>query len=396
MPVNRHRSAPIATPSWRPGRRLLAACLLCLAAGAQGATDYRIVTFTDGLSIPWCLAFLPDGRMLVTERAGRLRFVAPDGTLGAPLEGVPEPYVRSQGGLFDVLPAQDFQTTGTVYLSYAGGTPEANNTRVVRAQLTDEGLVDAAQVFAVSPTKDTPAHYGGRLAWHGEHLLLTTGDGFDYREAAQDPASQLGKTLRFAVDGSVPADNPFASATDGTDPYVFTSGHRSPQGLVVTPDGEVFQHEHGPQGGDELNRLVAGQNYGWPLVGYGRDYSGALISPFERLPAYAEPEVHWTPSIAASGLAFYAGDRFPQWRGDLFVGALIEQSVRRVDLAAGRVVGEEILFTEIGERIRDVRTGPDGYLYVLTDTELTETSSGRILRIEPAAVSAPANQTTGR
>ena len=360
-------------------RSLLA--LLLLVVGPVQAAEYRIETVAEGLAWPWCIAFLPDGDRLVTLRGGELLRLDPEGTITVRYAGVPEPWVRSQGGLFDVLPDPAFAANGLVYLSYAHGTPDANATRVVRARLGANRLEDVTPILTVTPTKDTPVHYGGKLAFLPDGtLLVTTGDGFDYREAAQRRTNLLGKTLRIRTDGSIPDDNPFAG-DPAAEPAIWTLGHRNPQGLAVTADGTVWLHEHGPRGGDELNRLEPGLNYGWPVATFGLDYSGQRITPYTEYAGTEPPRFQWTPSIAPSGLAWYDGDAFPAWRGDLFLGALAAGGVRRVDLEDGRVVAEETVFPELADqRIRDVRTGPDGALWVLTDAE-----QGAVLRIVPAA-----------
>lgn len=339
---------------------------------------YELVTVAGPLAYPWGIAFLPGGELLVTERTGTLRRIGADGAISAPLTGVPEVFFRGQGGLLDVALDPRFAENGLVYLSYAHGDAEANATRIARGRLSEGGLEDLEVIFTVEPTKDTPQHYGGMLAFMPDGtLLVTTGDGFVYREAAQDRRSQLGKTIRINADGSMPADNPFAD--DPAAAAVWTWGHRNPQGLAVDPlTGTVYQHEHGPRGGDELNRLEPGHNYGWPAVTFGLDYTGARVSPYSELPGMEPPLQYWVPSIAPSGLAIYQGDAFPEWRGSLFVGALVNREVRRLTLVDGAVTGEEALFAELGERIRNVRVGPDDRLYLLTDSE-----QGRVVRVEP-------------
>ena len=359
--------------------RLLIPMLLAIAAAPLHA-DYRLVTVAEGLAWPWGLAFLPDGDLLVSERGGQLRRVSADGSIGPPLNGVPAVYFRGQGGLLDVALHPDFASNRLVYLSYAHGDRQANATRVARAVLTADGLEALELVHTVTPSKNTPQHYGGSLAFLPDRtLLITTGDGFDFREQAQNPDAQLGKTLRVSDSGAVPADNPFADRSDAAAP-VWTYGHRNPQGLVVDPDsGRVWQHEHGPRGGDELNLLKPGRNYGWPAITHGKDYSGAYVSPYTELPGMEQPRLYWVPSIAPSGLTLYRGEAFPAWQGDLFLGALVDREVRRIDLDGSRVAGEEALFGELGERIRNVKTGPDGRLYLVTDSE-----RGRIVRVEPS------------
>lgn len=342
--------------------RLYSALLTLGVASAALAGDYRLETWAEGLDLPWSIAFLPDGSALVTELRGTLRRISATGEVGEPLAGIPAVYFAGQGGLFDVALHPDFEVNGRVYLSFAEGGPDDNGTAVARGRLADGGLQDVEIIFRNFTRKDTPVHYGGRLAFLADGtLLLTTGDGFDYREAAQDVASGLGKVLRMDDDGRPAAGNPFPAS-----PWVYSYGHRNPQGLAVAADGTVWLHEHGPRGGDEVNRIEPAVNYGWPAITYGVDYSGAVISPFTEYEGMAQPVKQWTPSIAPSGLAVYEGPMFAEWIGDLLVGALVDREVRRLDLEDGRLAGEEILFEEVAERIRDVRVGPGGALFLLT------------------------------
>jgi glucose/arabinose dehydrogenase len=350
----------------------LAALLTLGLVSSAPAAGYRLDAWAEGLELPWSLAFLPDGSALVTELGGSLRRIDAQGTVGEPIVNVPPVYFAGQGGLFDVVLHPQFANNRLVYLSYAEGTPGDNGTAVARGRLVGNALEDVEVVFRNFTRKDTAVHYGGRLAFLPDGtLLLTTGDGFDYREAAQDVDSGLGKVLRMNDDGSAAAGNPFPGS-----PYVFSYGHRNPQGLAVSAQGDIWLHEHGPRGGDELNLIESGINYGWPAITYGLDYSGAVISPYSEWQGMAQPEKYWVPSIAPSGLSIYEGDLFPEWRGDLLLGALVDQEVRRIDLSGDRVVGEEALFEELNARVRDVRVGPEGALYVLTPD--------RIVRITPA------------
>lgn len=348
--------------------RISALCAMLIMALPLHAADYKLETIAEGFEFPWSIAFLPDGDLLVTQRTGQLLRVSADGASRKELDGVPASYFAGQGGLFDVVLHPRFAENRLVYLSLAHGTPEANATRVVRGTLGDDGLEDVEVILTVEPTKDNPQHYGGRFTFLPDGtLLLTTGEGFDYREKAQDLAVQFGKTLRINDDGSVPADNPFADV-DGPQAKVWTYGHRNPQGIVVDEDsGAIYLHEHGPKGGDEINVLTPGSNYGWPAVTYGDDYSGAKVSPFTSLPGMTEPVTVWVPSIAPSGFAVYRGDVFPAWAGSLLVGALVDKEVRRVSLDDAGGSEEEALLGEQEARIRDVRVGPDGAVYVLTD-----------------------------
>ena len=377
-------------------QRLVAALSALSLATCSQAADYRLETWAEGLDQPWSIAFLPDGSALVTELGGRLRPIGADGRVGEPVANVPAVYFAGQGGLFDVVLHPDFSRNRLVYLSYAEGSPQDNGTAIARgrlsgpasAQVSDRAspvsLEDVEVIFRNFSRKDTAVHYGGRMAFLADgSLLLTTGDGFDYREAAQNVDSGFGKVLRMNDDGSAAPGNPFPGS-----PYVYSYGHRNPQGLAVSRRGEIWLHEHGPRGGDELNRIEAGVNYGWPAITYGVDYSGAVISPYTEMEGMAQPVHYWTPSIAPSGLAVYEADLFPAWRGDLLLGALAAQQLRRLDMPAGEVAGpvagsrigatidEQRIFPEIAVRVRDVRVGPEGALYVLTPD--------RVLRVTPA------------
>lgn len=352
--------------------------VLALACFPLHAADYRFEIWALGLDLPWSIAFLPEGGALVTELGGRLRPIAPDGTVGEPLAGVPPVYFAGQGGLFDVVLHPEFESNRRVYLSFAEGTPDDNRTAVARGVFRDGMLADVEVIFRNFSRKDTSVHYGGRMAFLSDDtLLLTTGDGFDYREAAQDISSGLGKLLRLNDDGSPAAGNPFPES-----PYVYTYGHRNPQGLAIAPDGTVWLHEHGPRGGDEVNRIRPGRNYGWPAITGGVDYSGALVSPFTTWEGMEEPEWEWTPSIAPSGLAIYDGGQFPDWRGDLFVGALVAREVRRLEIVKGEPVSEQALFESLDARVRDVRNGPDGALYLLLPNRIV-----RVMSSEPVSQS---------
>lgn len=350
----------------------------CVAALSHA--DYRIETVTTGLAHPWSLAFLPDGRMLVTERTGQLRLIDAQGRLQAkPVGGLPTPFVATQAGLMDVALDPAFSRDPWIYLSYAHGSLDANNTRLARGRLIDGELRDVQVLFTAQPAKAGASHYGGRIAFlPDETLVLTLGDGFDWREEAQNPANHLGKTVRLNRDGSIPHDNPLRGRP-GAAAEIYTLGHRNVQGIVYDRSRKrLYSHEHGPKGGDELNLLQPGGNYGWPLASFGVDYTGALVTPFTQLPGYLSPQLHWTPSVAPSGLALYTGDRFPHWKGDLFVSTLAEKSVRRVRVDKGRLAGEDVLFHELEERIRGVYDGPDGALYLLTDS-----AEGKLLRVVP-------------
>ncbi|MEK7265480.1 MAG: PQQ-dependent sugar dehydrogenase [Pseudomonadota bacterium] len=354
-----------------------------LAAPApDGALSLNVETLGEGLVNPWSMAFLPDGSMLVTERDGKLRIIKDGALVAEPVTGVPAPYVKSQGGLFDILLHPDFATNRTIFLSYAAGTPESNATRVISATFDGAALSDIKTIFETATKKETPVHFGARMALLPDRtMLITIGDGFNYREKAQDLSNGLGKIVRINLDGSIPADNPFADK-EGALPEIYSYGHRNEQGLAVDPEtGTIWETEHGPMGGDEVNIIEAGANYGWPLATYGLDYSGAQITPFTEYEGTKQPVKYWVPSIGPSGLAIYQGDLFAGWKGDLLVGALAKTALHRLEMEGGKVVGEERYLE--GERIRDVREGPDGAIYVTTEDH-DGAPVGKVLRLTPA------------
>ena len=357
-------------------RIFLIAGLVLATSPALGG--YQLNTLAEGLNHPWCMAFLPDGGLLVTERNGALRIIR-DGVLAPqPIAGVPEVYARGQGGFFDVVLHPEFAANRLLYLTYAHGTSRENATRIARARFTGEALEDLQVIFTVAPLKDTSHHFGGRLLFLPDGtLLLTTGDGYVYREAAQQLDSLLGKVVRLTDTGAPPPDNPFVGTPDAR-PEIWTLGHRNPQGLVMDDEGRVYLHEHGPRGGDELNLIEPGKNYGWPVATFGIDYNGAVISPFTEYAGMTQPLLHWTPSIAPAGMAWHPGGVFPEWRGSLFVTSLVFNHVQRITIEDGQAGEPQRMFEEIDERIRDVRAAPDGRLYILTDSD-----NGRIIRVDP-------------
>lgn len=351
-------------------------CGFQLVAQPKVMPDYQIETLVSGLDTPWSLAFLGDDDMLVSLRSGALVRVK-NGQVSAPIGNLPDDiYVQGQGGLQDVVLHPDYAENGWLYLSYASGTPKKNALKVIRGRLREMQLVDVETVFTVAPFKDTPVHYGARMTFLPDNtLLITTGDGFDYREDAQRLDNLLGKVIRVNADGSIPANNPFATA-EGLRRYVFSYGHRNPQGIVYDAARQrVFSHEHGPAGGDEINVLHGGNNYGWPVVTNGRDYSGASITPFKTYPGMELPFVDWTPSIAPAGMALYLGEMFAMMQGDLLVSTLKSQEVRWVQMDDMKVVAQVSLFKELGQRVRDVRVH-NGIIYLVTDGR-----DGKILRV---------------
>jgi glucose/arabinose dehydrogenase len=357
-------------------------------AAAQGPVaseqaTFELVTVVSGLEHPWGMAFLPDERILVTERAGRLRIVR-DGQLDPePIAGVPPVYASGQGGLLDVALDPEFASNRLIYLSYAAEGDDGNSTRVARAALGDGRLEDLEVIFTAQPLARASKHFGSRLAFDpAGYLFITVGER-GQGERAQDLGDHNGTVIRLHPDGSVPADNPFVSAA-GARPEIFSYGHRNAQGLAIHPEtGVPWLHEHGARGGDEVNVVRPGVNYGWPVITYGIDYTGAPIGEGTHKEGMAQPIYYWVPSIAPSGMAFYDGDAFPEWRGDLFVGALRSRLLARLELDGEQVVAEERLLEGAIGRIRDVEVGPDGYLYLLTDEP-----DGALYRLEPAGAAA--------
>ncbi|MEO8059685.1 MAG: PQQ-dependent sugar dehydrogenase [Burkholderiales bacterium] len=363
---------------------LLAACAACfpVAAATPAPAPATASTFTSGLKNPWGLAFLPDGRMLVTQKAGELVIVSADGKgVGAPVGGVPAVNSAGQGGLLDVALDPDFATDPWVYISYSEPGSGGSGTAVARGRLSGNTLQDVGVIFRQLPKVSGNGHYGSRLVFGRDKTLFITLGERQKGSPAQDLASHLGKVVRINRDGSVPAGNPRLGA--GARPEIWSYGHRNPQGAALHPiTGELWELEHGPQGGDEINIARAGANHGWPVRSYGCNYGdrvgdGCRIGGGAHAPEFVEPLTYWVPtSIAPSGLAFYTGSMFPEWQGNLFLGSLAGQALWRVVLSGNSVVSREALFASLGERIRNVTQGPDGALYLLTDS-----SAGRILRV---------------
>ena len=354
-----------------------------------GPVNYQIATIAEGLDHPWSLAFLPDGNMLVTERTGKLLLIGTDGVqrnLRDFNDNGEFPGVHFgdgiQAGLFDVVLHPAFEENGQIYVSYAGKLENGENTLLLmRITYADGEISGGEQIFAASPSRIQGNHYGARFVFlPDDTLLMPIGDAFHFREEAQSLDNHFGKIVRLNDDGSVPADNPFLQQ-EGALPEIWSYGHRNPQGIILTADGRVLENEHGPEGGDEINEIKRGANYGWPTVTYALDYSGGRVSPFEALDGTEQSLVHFTPSIAPSGFAQYSGEAFPDWEGDLFLSALALKHVRHIDMNADGSLGEQHeLFGELDVRFRDVRTGPDGFLYLLTE-EPGQTS--RILKVMP-------------
>lgn len=367
---------------------LLAAVLLfsAFSSGARAAPDgsfagrpLRVSPVASGLENPWSIAFLPDGRLLVTERPGRIRVVSREGRLSAPVRGLPPVHAEGQGGLLDVALDPDFARNRLIYWSYAEPRPDGAGTAVARGRLvSDLSRVENVQViFRQVPSGTGNNHFGSRLVFARDGtLFITLGDRYSMRDKAQDLSTTIGKVVRINPDGTIPADNPFRDRPDAR-PEIWSYGHRNVQAAALAPsDGRLWTVEHGARGGDEVNIPEAGKNYGWPVITYGRDYSGARIGEGTSKAGMEQPVFYWDPSIAPSGAAFYGADREPAWKGSLFVGALAGMALVRLSVDGDRVVGEERL--DLGKRVRDVRQGPDGALWLAIDD-----SAGEILRVEP-------------
>jgi len=349
-------------------------------------TSIRVVPMVRSLVIPWSLAFLPDGNILVTEKAGRLRIVRNGALDPNPIAGVPTVFTMGQGGLLEVSLHPRFSENRFVYLTYSKAGERGATTALARGRFDGTLLSDVQDLFVADNWSTGGAHFGSKLAWGRDGMLyMTVGERND-RKRAQDTSLHGGKILRLKDDGTAPADNPFVGR-EGFKPEIYSYGHRNLQALAVHPEtGELWSTEHGPQGGDELNRIVAGKNYGWPIATYGREYSGEPISsPVAE--GTEQPAVFWSPSIGLSGMAIYSGDRFPAWKGNFFLGALSGMQIQRVAFNQTGLWGREALLGSLKLRIRDVRQGPDGLLYVAAEGS---GNSGGILRIEPASTTTSA------
>jgi len=342
--------------------------------------NFEIVTVTDGLERPWGLAFLPDGRMLVTERPGRLRIVSADGSLSEPVAGVPKVAATGQGGMLDVVLDPDFADNQLIYLSFNEPGQGGSGTAVLRGKLVGQRLENPEVIFRMDPKLGGGRHFGSRLVFLPDGTLLISLGERGRQDRAQDLGNHQGTVVRINPDGSIPDDNPFKDR-EGAQPEIYSYGHRNVHGMFRDPEtGTVWSHEYGALGGDELNILKPGANYGWPIVTHSRNYSGTIISRKTEAPGIEPPVTYWTPSISPSGMTVYRGDKFPQWQGDIFVGALTPGHLRRLEMAGDQVTSQETLLKGVGSRIRDVRTGPDGYIYVLTDSR-----NGRLLKLQPVS-----------
>lgn len=379
--------------SLRPGIAAAAPFLFLMADIAPAAqtnapeapkTAIKLTTVAKGLENPWALEFLPDGRMLVTEKPGRLRVIETDGTLGNPINGVPEVMAQGQGGLLDVALANDYATSGRIFLSYSEPRGKGENgTSVASAKLVlsadGGGLEDLKVIFRQQPSYNGKLHFGSRIVvTPDDKLFVTVGERSDVktRVEAQNPKNHLGKIIYITADGAPGADKP---AQDGWDPLIWSIGHRNVQGAALDPaTGKLWTLEHGPQGGDELNQPERGKNYGWPVITYGIEYSGGPVGEgISAKEGLEQPVYYWKPSIATSSLLLYTGDLFPAWKGNFLVGALKDMQVQRLVMKDGAVVQHEVLANDLGERVRDLKQGPDGAVYLVTD------DGGRIVRMAP-------------
>jgi glucose/arabinose dehydrogenase len=337
----------------------------------------HVSTLSDQLAFPWSMAFLPDGGILITERPGRLRIFRDGALQPEPIAGVPAVRAREQGGLLDIALHPDFSHNGLLYLTYLKDVPGGGTTALAQAHFDGTALTGWKDIFVADAANASDGNAGSRVVFGRDGMLyVSVGDRHE-KSPAQDLTNHKGKVIRLRDDGSVPKDNPFVGRP-GARPEIFAYGLRNPQGLTVHPEtGALWEHEHGPRGGDEVNVLSAGANYGWPSITYGINYDGTIVSHDTALPGMEQPRTYWVPSIGPSGMTFYTGDKFPKWRGNLFVGAMAGAHVRRLVVDGLRVVHQEEVFK--GPRIRDVRQGPDGLLYLLTDSN----QSGSLLRMEP-------------
>ena len=358
-----------------PALFLLLALSPRLLANSQ---DYAYETIAENLDHPWGIAVLNNDDILVTELPGRLRLVKNATLVEMPLEGVPDVLFAGQGGLSGIALDPRFSENKKIYLAFSSpdSNEKTNTLEVVSAIYNETAVTNVTTIFRASPSRKTAAHYGARMVFLEDGtLLITSGDGFNYREKAQYLDNHFGKIIRINTDGSVPSDNPFTNNPNAK-PEIWSYGHRNPQGIVIR-GGRVFAHEHGPMGGDEINLIEAERNYGWPAITFGKDYIGALISPFTEKDGMEQPLKYWVPSIAPSGMTFYDGDLFPHWKGSLLISALVPGDVRRLSLEENTIIDEEILFSDLG-RVRDIATSKDGSILLATDGP-----NGKLIRVRP-------------
>ena len=359
----------------------LLAAFTSVASFTEASADFQIITIAEDLDQPWGLAFLPDDKMLVTEKSGQLRLISEGRLDPRPIEGLPEIYDHGQGGLLDVILHPNYSRNKLIYLSYVGGRPGNTGTEVLRGRLNlvEYRLEEAEVIFKMQPKLNSSHHFGSRLLFDDKgYLFVTLGERGEMEES-QSLQTHQGTVVRLNADGSVPDDNPFVGQANAL-PEIYSYGHRNAQGIAIHPvTRQIWIHEHGPRGGDEINILKSGANYGWPVITYGIDYDGSVISTKTHQDGMEQPVLNWNPSIAPCGMMFYTGDKFPSWKGNLFVGALVRRHLRRIEFDdEGAVAGQELLLEDRHERIRNVRQGPDGLIYILTDSR-----NGSVLVLKP-------------
>ena len=352
--------------------------LLILFVSSNIFAEYKLETVIEKLDFPWEAVFISKEEILLTELPGKLKKINLKTKKIIEIENVPKVLFRGQGGLSGIVLHPNYSQNGWIYISYSKKVANDQNTLVVdRLRITNNSVTDIENIFSARALRNPPVHYGAKMAFLDDNsLLITSGDGFDYREQAQDLDNHFGKIVRIKDNGQIPLDNPFIETENLKD--IFSFGHRNMQGLVVLSDGRIIEHEHGPQGGDEINLIEAGKNYGWPVITYGIDYSGALISPFTEMKGMEQPLLHWTPSIAPSSMMIYKGTRFPNWTDSLFVSALVSRDVRKIKFLEDGNLDEEILFSELNSRIRNIFESPDGDIYLLTDK-----ANAKIIKVNP-------------
>lgn len=358
---------------------LLSISFLPYNARTDDTVNFEMETVVSGLQHPWSLAFLPDGRMLVSERPGRLRMIDKDGAISPPVKGLPPMFAQGQGGLLDLLIDPGFAKNRLIYFSYSEPVDDMARTAVASGRLVNGRLEELHVIFRQQPATEGENHFGSRLAWAADGtLFITLGERFDHMDEAQSIANTLGTIVRIHPDGSIPEDNPFVGQ-EGARAEIWSYGHRNVQGAAIHPkSGKLWIHEHGPRGGDEINIPVAGKNYGWPEASYGIHYWLVPIRDEHAEQGFEEPIYHWTPSIAPSGMLFYTGDRFLRWKDHLFIGALAARKVVVLELDGARVVSEYSILEKLGSRIRDVAQDSEGYIYLLTDED-----DGKLLKLVP-------------
>ncbi|MGQ8365011.1 PQQ-dependent sugar dehydrogenase [Glaciecola sp. 1036] len=355
------------------GAFISASLLVCATASAEA--QFTVTEVTDGLKHPWGMAFLPNQDLLITERNGGLRLLSKEGKLSGKISGLPESVQMGQGGNLGIAIDPDFATNNKVYVCSSMAGDGGFGSEVHVGEFTGQELVNVKKVFTALPKKQTPYHFGCRIVFDKQGMMFVSlGERGSFKEEAQNTDNHLGTVVRIHPDGSVPEDNPFV---DGQAPEVFTYGHRNVQGMTVHPEtGEIWTHEHGPRGGDEVNILSKGDNYGWPEITYGINYNGSIITDKKEMEGMRQPLQYWDPSFAPSGMTFYTGDMFPEWQGDLFIGSLKFMYLKHLKIENGKILGEENLLQDQQARFRDVVQGPDGAIYVLTDS-----SDGKVLKI---------------